>query len=310
MRKTCLLSLGELAARDPRVVFIGSDITKRDLEAMARAYPDRFFIEGIYEGHIIGMAAGMALCGKVPYLNTIATFLTRRAYEQTLLDVGLHKLPVRLIGSGGGVVYAPLGPTHLAIEDLAIMRAIPNMAVVAPCDAAEMKRLMPATLEWPGPLYIRLAKGGDAVVSSDRVPFTIGRAVPLRAGRDALLVTTGVAAQVALAASNQLAAAGVQAGVLHLHTVKPLDTAALLEHADGVRALLTIEEHSVIGGLGSAVAETILEHGVGAGLRFARVGFPDVFTEELGSQNEIMAKYGICADQVAARTLALLKAGS
>lgn len=306
MRKACLLSIYDLARRDDRVVFIGSDITKRDLEKLAAEFPSRFFMEGVYEAHLIGMAAGLAFCGKVPYINTIATFLTRRCYEQILLDLCLHNLPVRLIGSGGGVVYAPLGPTHLANEDIAILRAIPNMTIVAPCDADEMKRLMPATLDWPGPIYIRLAKGGDKVVSSDRVPFEIGKAISLREGGDVLLISTGVATQVALEAAGQLAENGVQAGVMHVHTVKPLDVERILQRSRAVRAILTIEEHSLIGGLGSAVAEVLMEAGLPGGKRFARVALPDAFTDELGSQNDIMGKYGLNSEAVVRRTQQML----
>src|SRR5437867_6222631 len=190
VRKACLLSIYELARRDDRVVFIGSDITKQNLEKFSAEYPDRFFMEGIYEAHIIGMAAGLALNGKIPYINTIATFLTRRCYEQILVDLGLHNLPVRLLGSGGGTVYAPLGPTHLANEDIAILRAIPNMTIVAPCDADEMGRLMPQTLNWNGPVYVRMAKGGDRIVSSDKHRFEIGKAIPVREGGEVLFVST------------------------------------------------------------------------------------------------------------------------
>lgn len=158
MRRACLLSVHELARRDERVVFIGSDITKQNLEELEAEFPARFFMEGIYEAHLIGMAAGLAMTGKVPYLNTIATFLTRRCYDQVVVDLCLHELPVRLLGSGGGTVYAPLGPTHVANDDIAILRAIPNMTIVAPCDADEMSRLMPQTLDWPGPIYVRIAK--------------------------------------------------------------------------------------------------------------------------------------------------------
>lgn len=296
MRKTCLLSMRELARADNRVVFIGSDITRRDLEQLAAEFPDRYFIEGIYEAHIMGMAAGMALSGKLPYINTIATFLTRRCYEQTLIDVGLHNLPVRLIGSGGGVVYAPLGPTHLANEDIAIMRAIPNMTIVAPCDQDEMSRLMPQTLTWPGPIYIRLAKGGDKIVSRADLPFQIGKAVRLREGADILFVTTGITAQIALEAADRLTAQGLSVTVLHLHTVKPLDADALLACAGRARVVITAEEHTLMGGLGSAVAEVLLESRLAGAFRFKRIGFPDVFTEELGSQNDILKKYGISAD--------------
>ena len=294
MRKTCLLSMHELASRDDRVVFIGSDITKRDLERMAEGYPDRFFLEGIYEQHIVGMAAGMALEGKIPYVNTIATFLTRRCYEQVLLDLGMHRLPVRLIGSGGGVVYAPLGSTHLANEDMAILRAIPNMTIVAPCDADEMKRLMPATLAWKDPIYIRLAKGGDRVVSRPELGFEIGCAIPLREGREGLFVTTGITTQLALDAAEQIQQeTGRSWGVLHMHTVKPLDVEGLLRTVSGVQAVITVEEHTVVGGLGSAVAEVLMESAVVRKVPFKRIGFPDVFTDEFGSQDDIMGKYGI-----------------
>jgi len=306
MRKACLLSIHELARRDGRVVFIGSDITKRDLERLAAEFPGRFFMEGIYEAHIVGMAAGLALSGKIPYINTIATFLTRRCYEQIVIDVCLHRLPVRLIGSGGGVVYAPLGPTHLANDDLAILRAIPHMAIVAPCDAEEMRRLMPATLDWDGPLYIRLAKGWDRVVSSERYPFRIGQAIPLREGKDVLFVTTGVTTQRALQAADLLRARGIEAAVLHVHTVKPLDVAAILERASQVRGVIAVEEHTVNGGLGSATAEVLAESGVLRSARFARVGFPDVFTEEFGSQDQIMAKYGMNPEALADKAASLV----
>src|SRR6266566_6388611 len=160
MRKTCLDMVYELARKDKRIFFMGSDLGIGTLKAFKAEMPDRFFMEGVSEANIVGMAAGLALEGKIVYVNTIATFITRRCFEQVVLDVGLHNANVRLIASGGGVAYAPLGPTHLAIDDLAIMRTIPNMTVVAPCDADEMRRLMPLTLAHDGPIYIRLGKGG------------------------------------------------------------------------------------------------------------------------------------------------------
>ena len=305
MRKACLLSVHRLAARDERVVFIGSDITKQNLEDFAAEFPDRFFMEGIYEGHIIGMAAGLALAGKIPYINTIATFLTRRCFEQIVVDLSLHELPVRLLGSGGGTVYAPLGPTHLAIEDIAILRAVPNMTIVAPCDADEMDRLMEQTLDWPGPIYVRIAKGGDKIVSSSERPFEIGRAIVMREGGRVLLVSTGITTQVALDAADILAESGVDATVLHVHTVKPLDRDQILLQAARADAVLTIEEHTLSGGLGSAVAETLMDAGQGA-VPFARLGFRDVFTDELGSQAEIMAAHGLTAANLAGRAAELL----
>src|ERR1700730_6255628 len=152
MRKTSLDMVHALAKRDPRIVYIGSDPGAGPLDSMREEVPDRFFVEGISEAHVIGMSAGMAMEGFIPYVNTIATFLTRRCYEQIAGDLCLHQRPLRLVANGGGLVYAPVGPTHQAIEDLAIMRALPNMTVVAVCDAEEMTRLMNASLDWPHPI--------------------------------------------------------------------------------------------------------------------------------------------------------------
>jgi transketolase len=298
----------ELARRDDRVVFIGSDITKRDLEQFAEEMPDRFLMEGIYEGHIVGMAAGLAMNGKLPYINTIATFLTRRCFEQIVVDLCMHSLPVRLLASGGGTTYAPLGPTHLAIEDLSILRAVPNMTVVAPCDADEMQRLMDKTLDWPGPMYIRMAKGGDPIVSRSDLPFEIGRAIPLREGTDALLISTGITTQVALEAADLLQADGIAASVLHVHTIKPLDREAILAHASAAGSVVTIEEQTLPGGLGGAVAETLMDAGAG-NVPFGRLGLPDVFPDELGSQEQIMNHYEISARALADRTRELLERG-
>ena len=149
MRNTCLDMVYELAKGDRRTVFIGSYLSPGLLAGMKREMPERYYMEGVTEANIIGMAAGLAMEGYIPYVNTIATFITRRCYEQVAIDLCLHNLPVRLIGNGGGLVYAPLGPTHLAIEDIAIMRALPNMTVIAVCDAAEMKRMMECSLDLP-----------------------------------------------------------------------------------------------------------------------------------------------------------------
>jgi transketolase len=162
----------ELARRDERVIYLGSDLSPGLLDEMKAEFPNRHYMEGITEAHLIGMSAGMAMEGLLPYVHTIATFITRRCYEQVAIDLCLHDLPVRLIGNGGGYVYAPLGPTHQAIEDLAIMRALPNMTVTAACDADEMTRLMDASLDWPHPIYIRLAKGGEPVIS-DAAPVVL-----------------------------------------------------------------------------------------------------------------------------------------
>ena len=300
MRKTCLDMVYQLAKKDGRIFFIGSDLGIGTLQQFKEEMPDRFFMEGISEANIIGMAAGLAMEGKIPYVNTIATFLTRRCFEQIVVDLCLHNVNVRLIGSGGGLVYAPLGPTHEAIEDLAILRAIPNMTIVAPADADEMRRLMPLTVDHKGPIYIRVAKGFDPIVTNDIVPFQIGKAIPMHKGSDALIITTGITLKIALDAASVLGEQGIEAAVLHVHTIKPLDMEAILSYVAEVPVIVTIEEHTVIGGLGSAVAEVILEANFDPAKRFKRIGIPDVFPDEYGSQASLMRRYSLTAENLVA----------
>lgn len=296
MRKRCLDSVHELAKADARIVYIGSDLGPGVLNAMKMEMPERYFMEGVSEQHVIGMAAGLAMEGFIPYVNTIATFITRRCYEQVALDLCLHDLPVRLIANGGGAVYAPLGPTHLAVEDLAIMRALPNMAIVAPCDAEEMRRFMAKTIDWPHPIYIRLGKGGDAVVSREEHGFEIGKAIALREPGSGLFVTTGVMTQIALQAADKLAPEGLACGVLHLHTVKPLDQAALGHWLPKVTGVVTVEEHTRIGGLGSAILEFCNDEMPEQAVKIARIGVPDRFADQYGSQNSLLDHWGITVD--------------
>lgn len=297
MRQTALNMVHDLARNDPRVLFIGSDLGDGTLKAMKAELPERWFMEGVAEQHLIGMAAGMALDGFVPYLNTIATFLTRRCLEQVAVDLCVHKLPVRLIASGGGLVYAPLGPTHLAIEDVALMRALPNMTVVCPSDAEEMRRFMAVSLGWPGPIYIRLGKGGDPVISRDDDNFQIGRGLWRRRGEDVALISTGVMTGRCLVAAEALAAGGLDCSVLHLHTIKPLDEAAVLDACRQHRLVVTVEEHVLNGGLGSAVAELFCDRGEGG--RLLRLGLPDAFTRNYGSQDELLELYGLHPEGIA-----------
>jgi transketolase len=211
----------------------------------------------------------------------------------------MHNANVRLIANGGGVVYAPLGPTHLATEDLAILRALPNMTILAPADAEEMARAVRATLHHEGPVYVRVAKGHDPVVTTETGEFRIGRAVPMRDGHDALLVTTGIGLQLCLAAADHLRSSGIDAAVLHMPTVKPLDTDSLAGAAERVPVIVTVEEHSVVGGLGGAVAEFLAESDLLSGRKFRRVGFPDVFPEGYGDQAGMMQRHGLSAEAIA-----------
>lgn len=306
MRRASLECVYELAKIDKRVVFVGSDLGPDVLADMKHDMPDRWFMEGVAEQSIIGLAAGLALEGFIPYVNTIATFLTRRCFEQIVLDLCLHNLPVRLIANGGGVVYAPLGPTHLAIEDMAILRCIPNMTVLAPCDAEEMRRLMPKTLDWPGPMYLRLAKGGDSIVSREKPELEIGKGVLLREPQDVLFVTTGIMTQRALTASDSLSGHGINSGVLHFHTIKPLDEQLLIEMSSKVQLIVTVEEHVLAGGLGSLVLETLNTFGLDRKPNVVRLGIPDSFAENYGSQDSLLKIWKLDPPSLVAKVIEVL----
>lgn len=306
MRETCINMVYELAKRDERVVFIGSDLSPGLLAKMKEEFPDRYYMEGVYEANIIGMAAGLAMEGYIPYVNTIATFITRRCYEQVAVDLCMHRhLPVRLIGNGGGVVYAPLGPTHLATEDISIMRSLPNMTVIAASDAEEMKRLMLETLDWPQPIYIRLAKGGDEVVSRADKSFKIGEAINLYQTQDSnhnhlnvFLISTGVMTQRALKVAKALEKSSIHVTLLHCHTVKPLDTTSILYHAKQADLVVTIEENTLIGGLGSAVTDYLVDT-LGRDIPLIkRFGLPDRFPDKYGSQELLLDYFGLSVDKL------------
>lgn len=307
MRKTCLNMVYQLAKEDPRIFFVGSDLGAGTLDIFKKEMPERFFMEGVSEANVVGMAAGLALEGKIVYINTIATFFVRRCFEQIVLDLCLHRASVRVIGNGGGLVYAPLGPTHLMIEDLAILRAVPNMTLLAPADAAEMRALMPQTVDYPGPIYIRLAKGGEPVVTEGRGPLKIGKALLAKEGRDALVVTTGITLRLALEAAGILEKQGLKIGILHTATIKPLDTQAILGQASKIPAIVTIEEGTVCGGLGSAVAELLAEAGFKKGKRFRRIGIPDAFANQYGSQETLLQAYAITVENLVATILDMVQ---
>lgn len=310
MRNAALNQVYEIAKQDERVVFIGSDLGKGTLAKFKTEMPGRFFMEGVSEQNLAGVSAGMALEGSIVYFNTISTFITRRCFEQVALDLCLHKANVRLLGNGGGLVYAPLGPTHLAIEDLAILRTLPGMTVIAPCDPEEMKRAVTATLHHEGPVYLRIARGGEIVVSKPENGFEIGKGIIFRDPGEVLIITTGVTLKMALDAADEMAAHGRKAGVLHLHTVKPIDKKLLLEAAAPASAVITVEEHSIIGGLGSAVAEILMETDFDSPKRFRRIGIKDEFPEEFGNQASQMAHFNISAANIVKTAGELLGTGA
>jgi len=262
---------------------------------------DRYVNLGIAEHNLMGVAAGLAASGKMPFVNTMAAFASTRALEAVKIDIAANALPVRIMATHGGLSAGHLGPTHHALEDLAIMRALPNMTVVVPADAAATEAAVRQSLELPGPVYVRLGRGPTPPLPGGHEPPVIGRAQVLRAGGDVAVVALGaLPVHAALRAAEELAGLGVAAGVLNLHTLKPLDVAGLLAAAEPARVVITVEEHWRVGGLGAAVAETLAEM---LPTRVLRVGMPDTFATVAGDPAHLLQRYGIAAEQVVAQAL-------
>jgi transketolase len=305
MRKRGLLALHKLAKSDRDVLYIGSDVGPGTMADFKKECPDQFFMEGIAESYIIGMAAGLAMCGKVPYVNTIATFLTRRCYEQLAVDVCMGNHKVRLIASGGGLVYAPLGPTHLATNDIALMRSLPNMTIVVPCDADEMEKAVMASKDYPGPIYIRVARGGEPPVDQ-KGQFAIGKANVLKPGKDLVIIATGVMVHRALEAQAKLAEQGIQAGVVNVHTVKPLDHKTLRQVISETPHVLTVEEHVLSGGLGEAIASFLSDAKLTQKACFKMMGISDCFPDKYGSQFDLLKYYQLDVESIVREAKQLL----
>ena len=284
MRKAALNAISELLDSNDKIVFIGSDLGAGTLADARSKHPNRVLMEGIAEQHIVGFAAGLALEGFIPYVHTIGTFLTRRAIEQVIIDVALHNLPVRLVASGGGMVYAPLGPTHQAIDDFALMRAIPNMMVVSPADPHEMRDVIFALANYDGPAYIRVGKGGEPDVTSHLSPNSIGKIRQVFDGQRVAVLTTGSLLQECITACKMLEARGVSTGLYHVPYIAPLDKSVIYQLVDKYEFLVVVEEHLPHGGLSTAIAEIMAPMNCKARLR--SLSLPNQYASKYGSQRE------------------------
>ncbi|MFF5639763.1 transketolase family protein [Streptomyces sp. NPDC012825] len=295
-------TLAGLLAQDERLTCLDSDtglFSGVDWGAAA----GRYINLGIAEQNMMGAAAGLARSGRIPYVNTMATFAATRAVEAVKLDIALNNLPVRIAATHAGLSAGHLGSTHHSLEDLAVMRLLPNMTVLVPADAAATEELVRASVDLPGPVYLRLGRGGTPDLGPDLPPLRIGEAQRLRDGDDVTLIATGpYPVLLALEAAAELAAHGIEAGVLNMHTVKPLDTEAVHAAARATRHIVTVEEHWAAGGLGSAVAETVAERGPGC--RVSRVAVPDAFAAGHGGQTHLLERNGITREAIVDRVRA------
>ncbi len=298
MRDAFIAELNNIADADPRLLLLAGDIGFKVFDRFREVHGNRFVNCGIAEANMIGMSAGLAMTGFRPFVYTIVPFLTMRAFEQIRVDLCMHNQPVVLVGVGGGLAYDVLGPTHHAIEDVAIMRALPRMNIVIPCDPDEVRQATIAAHAATNPTYIRLGKNGEPSLGAIKSQeFQIGRAKIMREGSDTGIIGCGPILSVAMEAADILQEMGISCRVVNMHTIKPIDKTCVLETANAVRALATIEEHSVIGGLGSAVTEIIAEGG--AVLPFKRFGIDDKFTTKIDKQTALLKFHGLTADALA-----------
>lgn len=298
-----LLTLGE---ERPDVVVLDADLAKSTrTEKFGKKFPDRFFDMGIAEANMMGTAAGLATCGKLVFASTFAIFATGRAWEQVRNSICYANLNVKIVATHGGISVGPDGASHQSVEDIAIMRAIPNMAVIVPADGIETEKAILAISEREGPAYVRLTRGATPVIFSEDYVFELGKAVTLTEGNDLAIVATGTMVFPALEAANELEQKGIHARLISMSTIKPLDEEVIIKAARETRALLTAEEHSIIGGLGGAVCEVVCAH---CPVPVIRIGVKDRFGQS-GDEKELMAEYGLTAADIveAARKLLAMK---
>lgn len=298
-------ALIELGHQHDDVFVLDADCAKSNYTNRFRdEFPDRFFNMGIAECDIVGTAAGMAALGKVPFANAYANFLTGRGYDQVRISVAYSGRNVKIVGHNAGTSAAQEGATHLPLEDIGLMRAIPDMTVIVPADSCEMEKAVRVAYEFDGPVYLRVGKLKVPDVTTADTPFEIGKAIRFREGSDVTLISTGNMLFETLKAAEILAEKGVSAEVLHMHTVKPIDSEAIAESARKTGAVVTVEEHSILNGLGSAVAETLCEK---YPVPLRRVGTKDVFGLS-GTMDELMDYFGLRAEPIAATALEAIQA--
>lgn len=281
--------------KDKRIVALDADLSEstRSIKFKEK-YPERFFEMGISEQDLIGTAAGLAASGKIPFASSFAVFITGRAYGQIRLCAAISKLPIRIVGSHAGLLTGEDGASHQSIDDISLMRTLPNMTVIQPADAVETEKAVNALVNYKGPAYLRLTREKVPVIFDKRYKFEIGNGVVLRKGKDVAIFATGALVHEALKAYDILKREKINAYIVNIHTIKPIDEKLILKIAKETRCVVTAEDHSIIGGLGSAVSEVLTEN---FPIAIERVGVKDSFGES-GKPNELYKKYKLTADDI------------
>ncbi|MCF7762484.1 MAG: transketolase [Verrucomicrobia bacterium] len=309
MRNAFAAEMADLAEADQRIVLMSGDIGNRLFDRFKNCYPKRFLNCGVAEANMVSMAAGMAMCGFRPVAYTIASFMTSRCFEQIRVDLCYHNVPVVIVGVGAGLSYAANGPTHHSCEDVAILRALPHITVICPADPIETRLALKAALANDGPCYIRLGKKGEPNLHGNIPEFLIGKGIVVHRGSGVCLLGTGTILPVAVEAAERLGKDGIRPEVVSLHTVKPLDEELLFDVFSRFEVVVTVEEHSVIGGLGSAVAEWIADHPFLKG-RLYRIGTADRFIHEAGGQEHARKHFGLTPEAIAQKVTSWVRGGA
>jgi len=288
-------ALVEVGAKNPNVLVLDADLSKSTKTVdFAKAYPDRFIDMGISEANMIGTAAGLATTGKIPFVSTFALFGTLRVGDQVRNSVCYPNLNVKIAVTHSGLTLGEDGASHQAIEDIAMMRAIPNMTVIVPADAEETKQVIHAAVEYKGPMYIRLGRPAVPVVFDESYKFEIGKGSIVHQGSDVTVIAMGVMLSPAIEAAKELANEGVSVRVINMSSVKPIDKNIIIQAAKETKGIVTAEEHNILGGLGSAVAEVVTEY---APTTVKRVGVEDTFGES-GTPDDLLVKYGLTKEHI------------
>jgi len=291
MRQIFFKTLEESAKKDKNLFLLVGDLGIKFFENFRKIDPGRAINVGVAEANMIGVAAGLSMSGKNVYCYSIIPFLTMRAFEQIRVDICYNNLSVKLLGAGGGLAYGAEGITHHAIEDIAIMRSLPNMTVVCPGDAKEAEMLAKESVNYPGPLYVRFGRDFDPHVHKGEINFKIGKGIVVKEGKGVCIITTGTMLHVANNLLSALEKENITPTLISMHTVKPLDAELVKKYMQGSRNIFTIEDHNVMGGLGSAVAEVLAENGYEG--KFKRIGIVDKYCSVCGSANYLLKSHGL-----------------
>lgn len=296
MRNAFTVKLCDIAAKNKNIVIITNDAPTPAFLEFQKKFPERFINAGLAEANMTGMAAGLALSGKIAITYSIVPFVIMRCYEQVRDDVCYQNVNVKIVAIGGGIVYSTLGGTHTALEDISMMRALPNMTVISPADPLEAGKVADAIIFYKGPVYIRIGRTGEPPLYKKDYKFQIGRAVKMRNGKDVAVIGYGPILGRALMAAEELAKEGISVEVINMHTLKPLDEKAIIKAAKKTRALVSIEEHSIVGGLSSAISEVLLRNKLI--VPFNAIALKDEFLTNYGKQTEILDMLGFSVSDV------------